>query len=254
MTRTYKKYRLSKKYRLIKLKSICSKYPDMTVQQISKELNVSRKTVLKYLKKLGLSNPDSHKIKQRTQDIVSMRIKNPCATLKQIGDKFGITRERVRQILNKNKLDTHHLCYPKHRCNNCGKPTNHKLFCSKKCKLEFSKATLICDQCGITFERRVYNMKGNIIRNHSKNTFCSRRCLGLWMFDHAKRYSASKKHNTIWSKHLETGLGLVKLSKLLNISKYTISHVLSKKRKESYELIDNTDLYDLENIFDESLY
>ena len=31
--------------------------------------------------------------------VIETRKRNPCATLQQIGDKFGVSRERIRQIL-----------------------------------------------------------------------------------------------------------------------------------------------------------
>ena len=51
--------------------------------------------------------------------VIQERTAYPCATLQQIADKYGITKERVRQILASANLATRHR-KPGYICNNCG--------------------------------------------------------------------------------------------------------------------------------------
>jgi len=110
------------------------KNPDAMVESIAKMFNVSPDIISKILKEAGLSyremvwrrhHPNfcidcGARITSRatrclqccnprpaTNDkVIKIRRENPRATLQQIGDEVGISRERVRQILIRAKLPT----------------------------------------------------------------------------------------------------------------------------------------------------
>lgn len=123
-----------------------------------------------------------------TRELVKeIRIKNPCATLQQIGDKVGLTRERVRQILNLGNLPTKHYHQDKRKmiaCLNCGKPTPNAKYCGFKCSKGYNQIQLVCRQCGNMFYRtKSYVMtKGNNI--HSHGDFCNKKCSGKYIGIH----------------------------------------------------------------------
>jgi YHS domain-containing protein len=118
--------------------------------------------------------------------IIRERIDNPGATLKQIGDKYNRSYERVRQILAKNNLPTRHCrtkYHPKYICNQCHQvidqtKTAAKLFCSPECKQAFYLATLECDGCGKLFQMEIWRLKRKIVNHLQEYFFCSRRCRG----------------------------------------------------------------------------
>ncbi len=123
-----------------------------------------------------------------TRDLVTAeRIKNSCATLREIGDKFGISRERVRQILAEENLPTVSL-RKRFLCNYCGKVIRkqNKLFCNTKCFHEYTQVTLTCDYCGESFNRGMARVRG-ILRptftrqkGHSVMFFCNNICKGKY--------------------------------------------------------------------------
>ncbi len=55
----------------------------------------------------------------RDYNLVKMREGNPSMTLEEIGRKFGLTRERTRQILSKYGTPTRHK--EPFLCHHCGK-------------------------------------------------------------------------------------------------------------------------------------
>ncbi len=119
----------------------------------------------------------------RTLQIIAMRKNNPCATLQQIGDKFSVSRELVRQVLSRDQLPTRH--YVKHQlyqCLNCGKPTLHKRYCSNECSYEYTHPLVECDQCHRLFHR----WQSYLIRQSQQHThyFCSKKCYGKYLATH----------------------------------------------------------------------
>jgi protein-arginine kinase activator protein McsA len=114
---------------------------------------------------------------------------NPYATLRQIADKVGVSKERVRQILSELNLPTRHKqsCKPHYICNNCGRVfpriggRAHNLFCSWNCYKTYcllnNYATLECDTCGILFTLR-YSQLSARVRNGQQHFYCSRSCKG----------------------------------------------------------------------------
>ena len=126
-------------------------------------------------------NPEVLKI-----NIKRMRRNNPCSTLVQIGDKYGVTRERVRQILKEAMLPTRavgNLCYNisnQHFCLNCGKVRVHgkAKFCSLECRKEYTTIQIACTQCGLLIQ--LFQSSIMVRINKFKNLFCSHRCSALY--------------------------------------------------------------------------
>ncbi|KKN71438.1 hypothetical protein LCGC14_0420170 [marine sediment metagenome] len=122
--------------------------------------------------------------------ILQLRANNPCMFLREIGDRVGVTRERVRQVLKKERLPTRALWGLDRICPNCRKEfhatSQRIIFCSRECSSEYTWIPLICDMCGRLFHRRKSVVMANILnpkRGAGKgytgdHYFCSRRCFG----------------------------------------------------------------------------
>ena len=122
------------------------------------------------------------------ESVVTIRKKNPCATLAQIGDKVGISRERVRQILKSEGGKTRHLDI-KHQyyCLNCAKvfksySSKNPKWCSLLCRHEYSCIPVTCNICGKLFRKKQSALVAQ--SNDSRyrgNDYCSRKCFGVWV-------------------------------------------------------------------------
>lgn len=127
---------------------------------------------------------------QNRGNIITLRKRYPCMTLAAIGRKVGLSRERVRQILVDENVETKRM-RQSYICLNCRKifipQPNHrrKSFCSAKCYHEYHSLILICEQCGKPFERLV----SRILDQRQKHTyyFCSKICYGRWLGIHYGR-------------------------------------------------------------------
>jgi len=125
-------------------------------------------------------NPYHKYVAQRAR-IVEMREKNQCATLQQIGDKFGLSRERVRQILKGEHSSTKHYGYGSRTyCSQCGgriHPSNRSGWC-QKCYHSKAWTLVECEVCGTMFSKRVSELASRARTGRSFPRFCGRRCLG----------------------------------------------------------------------------
>lgn len=118
---------------------------------------------------------------------IALRKSSPCLTAKEIGDKLGVSRERIRQILKRDSLPT--LRYvSKVYCANCGKRLLHgnKTGYCKKCLPIIHSVPLVCDNCGKLFIRS----QTEVIRDakdsrYTGRVFCSKQCQGSYA---GKRY------------------------------------------------------------------
>ena len=105
----------------------------------------------------GNSAPFEHlKNKKLRESIVKLKKKYPCMTLRAIGDKVGVSYERVRQILNENHIPTKQYI-AKNICLNCGAEiSRHRTYCNMKCLNEFHNVLVECAcGCGELFRRRI---------------------------------------------------------------------------------------------------
>lgn len=117
---------------------------------------------------------------------IELRKATPCLTLQEVGDKLGVSRERVRQLLNRAELPTMHYKVT-NRCSKCGVevPKSNRSGLCKECKEESHRVPLICDQCGELF----YRGQHQVISQSQPHTgyYCSRQCYGKYFGIHYGR-------------------------------------------------------------------
>ena len=127
--------------------------------------------------------------KANPEKIIATIKRNPCATLQQIGDKYDISRERVRQIIKKHELLHYDQSVDKEHkaCLQCGKlirPQNHK-FCNKQCEYEYNHPFVECDQCHNLFRAKKGTFYGLSHKQSNgklkEHTFCSQTCKGVYV-------------------------------------------------------------------------
>jgi len=111
--------------------------------------------------------------------IIDYRVKHPELTLLEIGNRVGVSRERVRQVLTSEQLETKSLkrqppVFPK--CKKCETrvPTRNRIYCSDECKK--TEKTIPCAYCQkeMSFRISIYNARNRSIKQH-----CSRECYYL---------------------------------------------------------------------------
>lgn len=124
--------------------------------------------------------------------VIGLRKKYPCWTLQKIATKVNLSRERVRQILVREKLSTRAQKQSLH-CRYCGAEITYKNayaarikknfvdLCSK-CHRKYELLTMLeCEECKVHFLRRtslVVYMFG--VRNY-QHVWCSKHCQGVWV-------------------------------------------------------------------------
>ena len=98
--------------------------------------------------------------------IIDYRKNHPYMTLEAIGTNVGVTKERVRQILHSENLETRsvpRIPDPMPGCRACGKPVNYRrrIFCSSECQFPLGKTHTNCHHCNteITLMTSVYNSR-----------------------------------------------------------------------------------------------
>jgi len=120
------------------------------------------------------------------ESVVKARKGNKCFTLQQIGDMCGgISRERVRQILESEGLDTKSVRYATYVCNYCKKEFVQSIkfakpFCSVECKSKHSNVDVACDNCGKLFKKKIYSIMRDIKYYGQQHSFCCRSCFDEW--------------------------------------------------------------------------
>jgi len=123
--------------------------------------------------------------KVEIRDIVRTRQNNPCATYQQIGDKYGITRERVRQILSGYDFETGKVVSAriKRTCPLCG---GTKASTSKKCSKcrAPKKVPLACDYCREIFYRDEWMVIYRFNKKGVRFQFCNKTCQGYYVAEH----------------------------------------------------------------------
>jgi len=116
----------------------------------------------------------------RVESIIKERKNNLCATMQDIGIKYGVSRERVRQILCRAGLPTKKWVQM-YQCNQCGKEMRRKgVFCSRQCEHQYHSVTLVCRNCKKEFARRASLTRWSLRygRKEDKDWFCSNKCKG----------------------------------------------------------------------------
>lgn len=115
----------------------------LTLYQIARELKLSPATVRRYMQHLGIRLPRQRKQRVNAEDTrvpAMILMRKEGNTLDEIGNQFGLTRERVRQLLARDCPDT---VFPKRdapqgSCLYCGGEYAlvgiRSRFCSSTCK------------------------------------------------------------------------------------------------------------------------
>jgi hypothetical protein len=117
--------------------------------------------------------------------VLAIRTECPEKPATEVARELGVSRERVRQILNELKLPTKFASV--HPCKQCGqsRPYN-KYYCSEECKTarrSHYRQTYTCKQCGRPFQLRPKYVEWH--RNHGHPhiaSWCSNRCQGLYLY------------------------------------------------------------------------
>lgn len=125
----------------------------------------------------------------RRERICRLRQDNPCLTLRELGSKVGLTRERVRQILEAESQPTKAVKRPEQIvCINCGaafQPYGHRrCCCSPECHKAQHWVSLTCDWCGRLFPRQQSTVLYYARNKPDRKWFCGRRCLGFYVAKH----------------------------------------------------------------------
>lgn len=111
----------------------------------------------------------------------------PHGDLTVVADKFGVSRERVRQLANQLGMGRLQKDRPVLTCGGCGKvePTGTKSLC-----FECRWVELPCNQCGELVRRSAARIAWRFGRTsqtphgpaeYTGRVFCNRSCQGAWM-------------------------------------------------------------------------
>ena len=135
--------------------------------------------------------------------VIKLRQKSPCMTLQAIGEKCGVTKERVRQILQSEEMETKHIdTKTKYYCSRCGKRivdtstrkdgTKLPRKLCKNCYDEAHHVKVTCSVCGKEFEIKTGVLMARLRRSKSKKIICSAVCRGkaISKYDHLFRLVA----------------------------------------------------------------
>lgn len=173
-------------------------------------------------------------------NIIRARRDNPCATLAEIGTRYSITRERVRQVLSKAGKPTraYHQTY---LCIRCGKDIGRVegLFCSQQCRHDYGHIKIACTYCG---KLREYSVKDLIWRikhgQHSHNLFfCSKHCQGKWFAEihgfiaHPENTGVNIRkwdYNKVYELRKQTSWGALRIGRALGIPTSTVAAILQR--------------------------
>lgn len=115
------------------------------------------------------------------------RLHNPCATLQQIAEKAGVSRQHVAQILKTEGLPTRHVdVRPRYQCVECDAPLKRDYirYCSQVCKIKATRVPLECNTCGKRIFRRQWEVLSKTSgqgrgKRYTGNFYCNRSCFGL---------------------------------------------------------------------------
>ena len=116
---------------------------NLTLYQIARAMGITATTARRYLTVIGLPTPTRRQDRTTPPDLrvdEMMELRRQGETLDAIGKRFDLTRERVRQILQREMPD---FVFPRrpgksHNCVHCGGSFHSgrasNKFCSQKCK------------------------------------------------------------------------------------------------------------------------
>lgn len=129
----------------------------------------------------------------KRDDIVRLRTTYPEMTLSDIGGELGLSRERVRQILVQENLETRstgRIPIPMPTCKMCNNlvPTRKHTYCSPKCQRPNGRTTTRCYGCNkeITLMTSQYKAR----TQKALHVHCSRACR-----DESRRGKTNLRYN-----------------------------------------------------------
>ena len=124
-----------------------------------------------------------------------LRMGNPRMLAAEIAEQVGVSRERVRQILNSEGLPTR--IAPRLRpCKVCGNPitnNNAKYYCSMACLTKDHQVSLVCSICGKPFKIRTCDYEHRLRHKKTNLWFCSKVCQGKWLGQHNRWCNKGEK-------------------------------------------------------------
>ena len=121
----------------------------------------------------------SRQVAARRKKIIRLRILYPNHTLTEIGKTVGVTRERVRQILQEENLPTSR---PKkvYTCIDCDQELSSPRQRCPQCTLDLHWPEVVCNDCNNIFRIRRSNLNRKMKdpRYTTASNFCNRICSG----------------------------------------------------------------------------
>jgi len=118
----------------------------------------------------------------KTQAIVRYRRENFCLDMQDVADKFGVSREWVRQVCERAGVQTTAAGWgTKDICPKCGEHKNECAVMCRKCRHEAHIVPLTCSFCGKIFERGQSLVLHCITQHNQELFFCNKHCQGMWL-------------------------------------------------------------------------
>jgi len=147
---------------------------------------------------------------ERNAKIVRWATENPCSSLEQIGRYYGISRERVRQVIakaGKHKIAAQTARPPRRICEICGDGlTGDARHYHQQCKQARAWVTVICDGCGISFQKRANHViRAQHDSRYTGRIFCSVPCARRHPSEAALAYLHSSKPGAPRWTHCKRG-------------------------------------------------
>ena len=122
--------------------------------------------------------------KVQSIQIIEFKRSNPRMALRKIGEIFGISGERVRQICSVYQVETRRII-DSHPCKGCWGDIigqRNKKFCSDECIFHFLYTALVCHTCNqIFYRRRSIVAKQEDDPRYKGRNYCSRVCTAKGM-------------------------------------------------------------------------
>ena len=115
----------------------------------------------------------------KREEAIQLRKAYPDMTLAAIGETIGVSRERVRQILSSENLETRsvgRIPVPMPLCRTCNNPVpiRKRIYCSPECQRPHGKTSTNCHFCN----KEIILMTSQYNARTSRNVHihCSREC------------------------------------------------------------------------------
>jgi hypothetical protein len=176
------------------------------------------------------------------QKAVELKRKNPCLTLEAIGDSLGVTRERVRQILQEHGFDTKRRIKTR-ICAGCGRvyrvSEGGRKYHSRECWKKSILIPVACASCGKIMWHREKHVLAQLSTRGYQRMFCSRACKGQWVglnrgFGvHPTNAGGVPKYNSsaIGWLYFYKGYQPSRISAILSIPRSAVYNVVYRLRK-----------------------